>query len=479
MDPLPASAPSGIPSRDRIPLLQKIMFSAGGTTDYFATGLVTSVLWMPYFNIGLGLSPALLGMALMVLRGWDAFADPVMGNISDNARTRWGRRRPFMVAGAIATSGLSLLLWRLPEGLGEHGKIAYLIVVGMVFYAGFSCWAMPYYSLQLELTPHYDERTRLSAWMALFSKFSGLLGGWTMALLTCSWFADPVTGKADIVHGVRACSGYIAALILVMGLLPALFVKERYYQAETRHQARDPFWKSIGESARCGPLWCLIGISFFLLLGGGAVGTLGQYLNIYYVNGGKLAHASVIGGWISSVTFLTGIVAIPFWTWVSERLDKKVVLAILLGGSMAGHLLNVVCLQPGKPYLQVIPAVFSSMIVSAVWLFIPSMKGDVADYDELRSTRRREGSLNAFFSWFIKAALTGAAGLGGLLIQLSGFSAALPEQPPEVLQRMRLIFLILPLAVWSVTLLFIWYYPLDRKRMAEVRAALERRRGVI
>ncbi|SDT95158.1 glycoside/pentoside/hexuronide:cation symporter, GPH family [Verrucomicrobium sp. GAS474] len=468
-----------IPPGDRIPLLQKIMFSAGGTMDFFSTGLITSVLWLPYFNIGLGISPALLGVVLMVLRGWDAFVDPVMGNFSDNARTRWGRRRPFMVVGSVATAALSLFIWRLPEGLGEHGRIAFLIVVGMAFYTGFSAWSMPYYSLQLELTPNYDERTRLTAWMSLFSKFSGLLAGWALALVTSAWFADPATGKPDIVNGVRSCSGYIAAAILLAGIVPALFVKERYYLAETRHQAKDPFLQSVRESARCGPLWLLIGISFFLVLGSGAAGTLGQYINIYYVNGGKLAHASVVGGWISSVTFLTGILAIPFWTWVSERLDKKTVLAILLSGSMAGHLLNLLCLRPGLPYLQLVPGVFSSMVISAVWLFLPSMKGDVSDYDELHSARRREGSLNAFYSWFMKAALTGAAGLGGLLIQLSGFHAAWAEQPGEVLQRMRWLYLTLPVLLWGVSLLFIWKYPLTRQRMGEVRAELERRRGTL
>lgn len=466
-----------IDSADRIALLQKVMFSAGGTMDYIATGLVTSVLWMPYFNIGLGISPALLGMVLMVLRGWDAFVDPVMGNLSDNFRSRWGRRRPFMVAGAVLTSILSLFLWRLPSGWSETGKIGYLIVMGMIFYACFSTWAMPYYSLQLELTPDYDERTRLTAWMALFGKCSGLLGGWAMAIVTSSLFADPGTGKADIVHGVRVCSWYVAGLILIMGLLPAFFVQERYYEAEARHQARDPFWLSIKESASCKPLWLLIGTSFFLLLGSASIGTLSQYLNIYYVNGGRISEASVISGWITSATFVTGILTLPLWTWLGEKFDKKTVVAMLLAGSVLGHLLNLFCLRPGLPYLQLIPSFFLSMAVSAVWLFLPSMKADVADYDELHNSRRREGSLNAFYSWFIKASLTAAAGISGVMIQLSGFCAVAPRQPAEVLLRMKWIYICLPVLLWSCTIFFIWKYPLNRRRMSEIRDALERRRG--
>jgi GPH family glycoside/pentoside/hexuronide:cation symporter len=315
--------------------------------------------------------------------------------------------------------------------------------------------------------------------MTFCGKFTGLLGGWILAVLTCSWFADPVTGKPDIVHAVRLCSWFIAGLILVTGLLPPLFVKERYYEAETRSQKREPLWQSIRESAQCRPLWLLIGISFFLVVGSGFSGVLGQYINIYLINQGRLAHASIIAGWISTATFVTGILTIPFWTWMGEKFDKKTLVVVLLVGSMLGHLLNLVCLRADAPYLQLFPAVFLSMAISAVWLFLPSMKADVADYDELNTTRRREGALNAFYSWFIKAAITCAAGAGGIAVHLTGFSAAVTVQPPGVLRRMKIIYLVLPLAIWSLTLLFIRSYPLDRRRMAVIRAELEIRRGKV
>ena len=462
---------------DRIPLLQKIMFGAGGTMDYFATGLTTSVLWMPYFNIGLGISPALLGMVLMILRGWDAFFDPVMGNISDNARTRWGRRRPFMAVGAVLTAGVSFFLWRLPPGLSETGQAVYLTIVGLIFYSCFSSWSMPYYGLQLELTPNYDERTRLAGWCALISKGSGFIGGWVLAFLTSSVFANPVTHESDLVHGVRSCSWVIAAAIFITGVLPAIFVKERYYESETSHQARDPFWQSIRESARCGPLWKIIGASFFMVFGQTVGGIIGQYLNIYLVNGGKLNHAFMVSGWISSATFFTGIISIPLWTWLGEKYDKKAVLVLLLVGGIVGQLMAGFCMIPGQPYWQMIPALFNSMVISAAWLILPSMKGDVADYDEIGSSRRREGALNAFYSWFIKAALTAGAGVGGLMLQMTGFNAKLPAQPPEVLRWMKFLYMGVPALLLGIGLLFLWWYPLNRARMAEIRSMLENRRG--
>ena len=476
----PTASTVTIAESDRIPLGQKIAFGAGNCMDFFATGLMIGVLWMPYFNIGLGISPGRLGMILMILQGWNAILDPIMGNISDNARTRWGRRRPFMAVGAVLTAAISPWMWRPPTAWGENGMVIYLIVLGMVFYTCFSTWAMPYYGLQLELTPNYDERTRLTAWITLFGKFSSLLGGWAMAIVAGPWFSDAVTGKPDIVHGMKTCSWFVAALILMLGLLPPLFVRERYYEAETKHQAKDPFWQSIRESLHCQPLWMLIGISFFLVVGSSAVGSLGQYVNIYYVCHGDIAVASVISGWKSTALVATGILCIPAYTWLGERYDKKQVVGFMLLGSMFGHILNYFCMTPAMPYLQIIPGFFESCAISAIWLFLPSMKADISDYDEIKTARRREGAINAFYSWFIKAALTCSMGLGGLVLQTSGFNVKLAhEQPPKVLHTMLILYVVLPLIIWSCGLIFVWLYPLNRQQMGVIRADLEARRGKI
>ncbi|WP_052362335.1 MFS transporter [Geminisphaera colitermitum] len=464
---------------DKIPLPQKLAFSFGASTDYIAAGMTIGVLWIPYFNIGMGISPGTLGVILMILQAWNAIIDPVMGNLSDNARTRWGRRRPFLVVGSVLTASLFMFLWRVPESLGETGKIIYLVVFGILFFTAFSSWAMPYYGMQLELTPSYDERTRLNAWTTFFGKVTSLVSGWVMAVITGPWFADPVTGKADIVRGMKTCSWFIAGGILMCGLLPGVFVKERYYAKETSRQARDPFWQSIRESAQCPPLWMLIGVTFFLVLGSSSVASLNQYLNIYYVMHGDLAGASVIAGWKASVLVVTGIVCIPLWTWLGEKFDKKTIVGSMLAVSIFGHLLNYWLLTPAHPYWQLISSVFESGAISAVWLFIPSMKADVADHDELHTTRRREGSLNAFYSWFFKASMTCAMGLSGFLLELCLFDVKLAEQSPETLQKMFWIYLILPLVLWGAAIVFIVRYPLTRQRMSEIRTALESRRGVL
>jgi GPH family glycoside/pentoside/hexuronide:cation symporter len=522
-----------IAENDRIPLLQKIMFSLGQNTDWVATGLMTSVMWMPFFNIGMGISPIALGFVLMVLRAWDAITDPIMGNISDNARTRWGRRRPFMFVGAITTACLYPVLWHFPESVvngtswlataadwipyighlglsaSEKATTLYLIFVGMIFFTSFTCWSMPYYGLQLELTPNYDERTRLTAVMALVGKLTSLVTGWAFVVIVFvgtiaqgdftaldnkpGWFADFVRGiqpwlhsfasehlgEKPIVTGMRLMCWVIAFMILVFGILPAIFVKERYYAKEASKQTSEPFWQSIRDSLRCAPLWSLISASFFLVMGYSAIGGLGQYVNIYYVCGGDMLKAGAIAGVKGTVLAVSGIAMLPLFAWLGEKYDKRVVVMMMLGMSMFGHLLNYWLMTPDHPYLQIVAGFFEASSIGAVWMFLPSMKADVADWDEQRTSRRREGSINAFYSWFIKASLTASMGIGGIVLAITGFQAKLPQQPDDVLMRMFTVYLVVPIAIWAIALLSIWFYPLTRARCNELRATLESRRGAV
>lgn len=466
-----------VADKDRIPKVQKAAFSLGYGVDYMAVGLTTGVLWMPFFNIGLGISPAVLGLLLMLFRAWDAITDPVMGNISDNTRTPFGRRRPYIALGAVLTAFAYLCLWRLPANFAGQSQILVLAGLGLVFFTCYTMWSVPFYSLQMELTPNYDERTRLAACVAIVGKFIYLGGGWIMALATCSRFINAETGKPDLVLGMRTISWFIAGLVLVLGMLPALFVKERYYKKVVSSGHRTPFWKSVRESFQCKPLWFLIGISFFMILGSGISNMLGQYVSIYILNDGNLSAASVLNGWRSTGIMIFGVCGIPLWTWLSERFDKKKIVTFMLSGSIVGHLLNIVFLRPEMPYLWLISAVFETGAIGAVWMFIPSMKADVADYDEMSTEERREGSLNSFYSWFAKLASTVGAGLGGFVLQLSGFSAKLPAQTPDVLFRMKWLYIALPFLLWGCTLFFIFRYPLTRERLAQIRAQLEARRG--
>lgn len=469
---------AGGPRADgRIPTHEKLAISAANSTDWIASGSVFQSLLVPFFTIGLGLSPALLGLVQMVWRLWDAFSDPMVGWLSDSTRSRWGRRRPYIALGAVLVAGMYPFVWLPPGGLEGTGLALWLGAFGVVYYTCCTIWAMPYYALQMELTPDYEERTRLASWIMVVSQVIGIATAWLPWLIASDHFADPVTGEADIVAGMRAVSWPLAAFILVLALLPALCVRERFGSPLQSRVSKEtvPFLQAMRESATCKPLWILIGVSFLFVFGGGAISMLGQFAAIYYVCEGDLALFGKVVGVKSTVMVVAGIASVPLWNLVARRLDKARALTLLMSIGVLGHLSNYVLMDPRAPYLLVVAGVLDSVPFSALWLLLPSMKADIADYDEARTGRRREGSLNSFYSWFFKAAITASAGVGGWVASASGYDPALTQQPPEVVRNIFHMFLAVPLAAWILAIALVAIYPLNREVMRGIRAQLDAR----
>jgi GPH family glycoside/pentoside/hexuronide:cation symporter len=462
-----------------VPLPQKVAYGIGGMTENLANSLTQQMI-NPVFNIGLGISPTVLGVVLMIYRLWDAFADVFMGNLSDNTRSRWGRRRPFLVVGGLLTGLTFPLIWQARPEWSDTLTIGWALGAGLVFYSAFSIWAMPYYSLGMEMTPDYDERTRVVAQRAFFSKFVGLVSGWLMTLISLPLFAGlTAEGKPDLVAGMRNAGWIIGGVILLVAILPGLLVRERYYEKEVRRQPKVPLVKSFKETLRCRPFLLIIGIVVVQGLGYGVVGSLGLYLNIYYVFQGDVQAASLLEGFKSTACFLPGLLSVPFWTWASERFGKNATLAATLVIGMVANAAMFVCYTPEHPYLQIVPSLLMSAFGFGIWMIAPSMQADIVDHDELHTGERREGSFSAVFSWSLKLAGTLCAGISGLVIVWSGFDIAKygDHQPPEVMLTMLSWYSFIPLFFCGVALVLLKFYPLDRARMHEIRARLEARRG--
>lgn len=466
--------------QDRVPLPQKIAYGAGGMTEQFA-GNITKQMFTPVFNIALGISPAVIGSILMIYRLWDAVTDPVMGNISDNARTRWGRRRPFIVAGGVLTGLCLPLMWQASPEWSQAAIIAWMIASGILLYTVFTLWSMPYYSLGMELTPDYHERTRVFAWRAIFSKCTVIFGGWLLALAALPVFASPETGEPDLARGMRIMSWAMGGVIVVVAILPGLFVKERYYEKETRRQARVRLGKSLRETLRCRPFLTVAGVYVCQTVGSSLVASLGLYLNIYYVCGGDVQKASLIQGLKSTVVFLPGLLSVPFWTWVCGRIGKKAALRATILMGFVANILVWFCYTPEHPYLQIVPQFFLSAFGSAIWMIVPSMQADIVDYDELRTSERREGGFSSVFSWVGKMSMTITTGVSGFIIVWSGFDIAKhgKTQPPEVLQTMLHWYVFLPMVFWVAALVLLHFYPLTAERVHDIRRRLEERRGAV
>ena len=159
---------------DRIPFIQKVIFGAGAFVNNilaYAMGGMVIVL-----NLGLGMNPALVGLLGALPRLTDAITDPLMGYISDNTRSRWGRRRPYIFCGAIAVGIIFAMLWQLPAGKSEAFYFWWFLSGSIIFYLAYTMFATPWVALGYELTPDYHERTRLMGTQNFIGQLAYVIG---------------------------------------------------------------------------------------------------------------------------------------------------------------------------------------------------------------------------------------------------------------------------------------------------------------
>jgi len=170
-----------IPPSDRVPLKTNLAYGAASMNNVLF-GHLPQHLATPIYVAMLGLSPLWVSMAMMLFRVYDAFTDPVMGWISDNTRTRWGRRRPYLLVGALLC-GLSMpLMWFVGPDWSPNQQVAWLIGSGLVFFTCTTIYLVPYFSFFYEISPDYNERTRVSSYSAFFAKMGTLIVGWAPIL---------------------------------------------------------------------------------------------------------------------------------------------------------------------------------------------------------------------------------------------------------------------------------------------------------
>ena len=257
---------------DKLGLGEKLAFGAGNMNNLLMNNIL-NVLLNPIYNIALGVSPALVGYATAIPRLWDAVTDPVVGSLSDNFRSRWGRRKPFMVLGALISALSLIAIWLVPPVWGEYSKFLYLIAVSLVFYTGNTLFLVPYTGLGLALSDDYRERTNLFAYKAVVDALGGFLIPWFYWLVTRPCFESTL-------HGTRVLSLGLAVWIILFAAIPLCFCRERYDRSIAR-QEKVPILKGIAETMRNRPFLLLTLSVTLMFFGFYASSALGMYLNIY------------------------------------------------------------------------------------------------------------------------------------------------------------------------------------------------------
>ncbi|MBL7077098.1 MAG: MFS transporter [Kiritimatiellae bacterium] len=462
---------------DRVPFGKKLAYALGGPVDILGVWVLVSIAY-PFFNMELKMRPLYVSIILMSLRLWDGVIDPIMGCISDNFRSRWGRRRPFILVGSILAGLTYPLIWWFPMDLSQEMVMLWVIGFGILFYSCFTIWAMPYQSLLMEMTPDYNERTRVTEIRGYFQTLAGFVNGWMWWLsLLPIFFLD---GEPSTVNGMRYLSLVIGGIIMVLGVIPALFVKERYYEKISESQAKVNVLKSLKETLSNGPFLVLCLFTVCFLLGTAIFDSYGRYVGTYYVLGADWTIAAKFAGYGTVVYTVFSLMFIPIFRWLSERIGKPKCLAISTGLVLFSAATTWWTFTPKLPYLMLANTVFIGAGYAGLWLMLASMQADVVDFDELKTGERREGSFAAIFSWILKFAFCVGFLISGPLLELTGFDAALEAaQPESVLCNMRIGYVAVPVVSLLGSLILLKCFPITREKAAEIRTELEARRGTV
>ncbi|MBF0494246.1 MAG: MFS transporter [Candidatus Omnitrophica bacterium] len=473
------------PLRDRLPIPTKLAYSLGTAVDMWGLWLYPSVAFA-VFNMYLGVEPWLVGLALTLIRIWDAFVDPIVGWLSDNLRSRWGRRRPFiLVAGIVCGLSLPVLFlvapsWAEIKFLGISVVFWYMVVSTLIYMPIVSCFTVPYYSLGAEMSPDYEERTSIMSYRCMTQKISELGNFYALKFTNLAWFLIPGTGQKNTLFGMQVYTSILGVVMAVFAIIIAFRVKERYYEkVVTKATKKISILSGLGETLRCQPFRQIVIMGGAFTLGTSMVGSLGYYSTVFYVSGGDKIIGDNWQFWMGVAFMVGGLIGVPLHAALAHRIGKReaAVIACVIG--ICGYGGSWFLYTPHIQWLQTIASCLMGMAAASLWMLHSSIGADIMDYDELNTGIRREGSFTACGSYILKLGNSLGYYVSGLILTWAGFTWKLKVQAPETIFWIRSSLAYLPIVGLIIAMIFVLRVPLTKKKSEEIRRQLEERRGTV
>jgi GPH family glycoside/pentoside/hexuronide:cation symporter len=454
-----------------------VLYGVGGFVNNLLAGAIGGM--MIVLNLGLGMNPALVGTIAALPRLFDAMIDPIMGYISDNTKSRWGRRRPYIFIGAILVGIVFILLWQVPSGRSETYYFAYFLIGSVIFYLAYTIYAAPWVGLGYEMTTDYHERTRLMGTQNFIGQLAYFIPPWLLPIMqNQSYFPTLMEGAKGVAVG-------IGIMVICMGVLPAIFIRERMQLADNDGanevsplQQVGNFFSDFGRALRFVPFLRICLATFLVFNGFILISSFQVYVLIYYIYDGNQAEGAKLAGIAGTIGTLSTFAVIAFVTWLGTKIGKQNAFMVSTLISVVGYGLKWVCYNPEMPWLALVPAPLLAFGLGGLFTIMPAMMADIVDLDELKTGQRREGMYGAIFWWVVKLGMAAALAGGGYLLNATGFDVNLGgNQSEQAIQLMRLCDAVIPaiasvLAVWIIA-----QSGLNEARSAETRAALDARKS--
>ncbi len=458
--------------QEKIPFRTKLAYGAGELGPAMTGNVLIFFLLFFLTNVA-GLNPALAGSIYMVGKLWDAINDPLIGILSDKTKSRWGRRLPWLIFGALPFGLFFFLQWLVPFR-SQWPLFWYYVAIALGANVFYTVVSLPYCALTAEMSRDYDERTSLNSFRFAFS-IGGSIGALLLAQAVFSAVED--SGRQFLMLGATGAILSLATLVwCIIGIKARVLSSESDRLENEVPTAPIALREQIGIAFRNRPFLYVIGIFLFSWLG---VQLTASVLPFYVVTWMGLEK----GVFAQVALTVQGVALAMLFVWgkLTYRFGKRHVYSL----GMAIWILaqgGLFFLQPGQTGIMYFLAVMAGFGVSTAYLIPWSMMPDVIDLDELETGHRREGVFYGFMVLLQKIGLAGGLFLVGQALALAGFQESSPDmpelaQPPSALLAIRIAIGPLPTLFLIVGLILTWLYPITREKHAVILDQLVQRRS--
>lgn len=465
-------------NKERVPFGQKLAFGVGMLANQMFPAAMS--IFLIVFVEGLGLPVLMWGILMFLPRTLDCITDPLMGFVSDNTNSKWGKRRKYVFIGAIIMGISFCIMWQIFRDDPIEYTFWYFLLWSFVFYIGLTIFSVPYVALGYEMSDDFHERTSIMAIAQWIGQWAWVIAPWFWVVMyDQEWFESPDAATRELAI-------WVGIVCMIFAMVPAIFIRSKSTINENLEEISfrrlgtifKKMFSQIAEAFSSAPFRKLCFSTFLIFNSFNTVASFSFLIILHYLFNGD---ESQIGLWptlFGSIGALaTTFIVIPIVKALADRMGKQKAFMVTQSVSIFGYVTLWFLFVPGKPYLFLFALPLISFGIGGLFTLMMSMTPDVIDLDELQRGVRREGIFGAVYWFMVKMGFAFTGLLASLILAWVGFDSELEMQSEEAVKGLRIAFSIVPIIATLISLSIMKSYNINEDRANQIRAELESRKA--
>jgi GPH family glycoside/pentoside/hexuronide:cation symporter len=466
---------------NKVPFGQKIAFGFGMLANQMFPAVIG--IFIVVLVQSLGFPGWMWGFVMIFPRLFDAITDPIMGFISDNTKSKWGRRRQYVFLGAIIMGFSFIVMWQLHKESTIDYNFTYFLLWSLLFYVGLTIFSVPYVAMGYEMSDDFHERTNIMAVAQFIGQWAWVIAPWFWVIMDDQNFFK----SSEI--AVRELAIWVGLVCMTFAMIPAIFIKGKStlnedYDSITFKNIIKSFYTifviNFGQAFKIKAFRKLCIATFLIFNAFNTVAAFTYFIIVFFLFNGVTGPD---GAWWWPTLFgsvgalVTTFLVIPAVTILSNKVGKKKAFIVSQSVSIIGYIMLWFLFIPGRPHMFLLALPFFSFGIGGLFTLMMSMTADVIDLDELNTGKRREGVFGAIYWWMVKFGFGIAGGLSGVILSVIGWESGGATQTEEALYGLRLFFSGLPILGTLLAIYVMRDYEITEEKAKEISAELAARKA--